>query len=324
MRRALIVGDLGQDGSLLWEQLREQGFGLAGLGRRGVRAHGVAVPEAASIADVGQLRALLTALRPDQVYYLAAHHSSSERSAESQAALWQQSWAVNAEGLGNVLEAVAGTCPEAGVFYASSSRVFGTSDRPWVDETTPLRPACAYGVTKAAGMLLADYYVRERGLRVASGILFNHESPLRGPSFVSRRVVDGLLALKRGRAATLELGTLEARVDWGYAPDYTRAMQALLDARHSGAFVIASGELHSVREMLSLAADVLDVDWEGRVVETSARLGRPSQPLCGDATRLRRCTGWAPSVDFAQMVGLLVEAALAREKDPSVPAPPGG
>ncbi|MBS0571253.1 MAG: GDP-mannose 4,6-dehydratase, partial [Proteobacteria bacterium] len=180
------------------------------------------------------------------------------------------------------------------------------------DESTPLRPTDAYGVTKAAGMMLADYYRRVHGLFVSCGILFNHESPLRGPQFVSRRIVDGLMALKDGRASSFEVGTLDSRVDWGYAPDYTRAMQLSLDATSPGDFVIASGVMHSVRDLVVAAARHLSIDWKGKVIETSAILQRDAQELCGDTSRLRAETGWQPQVDFDGMVRILVDAALAR------------
>jgi GDPmannose 4,6-dehydratase len=161
-------------------------------------------------------------------------------------------------------------------------------------------------------MVLADYYRRTHGVRVACGILFNHESPLRGEQFVSQRVVNGLAAIKFGRAEVFHVGSLDAKVDWGYAPDYTRAMQLMLESDLEGDFVVATGRTHSLREFVSIAAEHMGVEWEGRVVEKARILTRPSQGLCGDAARLRRATGWAPSVDFRGMVGILADAAVAR------------
>jgi GDPmannose 4,6-dehydratase len=315
MTRALIVGHSGQDGSLLWKQLVARDFELIGVSSREVRAHEAICGTWIDIGDAGVVRRLVDAFRPDQLYFLAAHHHSSEQLRGDDAELWRGSWEVHVHAFGHFLAAIADICPHTRVFYASSSRVFGESETSPQNEATPLRPACPYGVTKAAGMILADYYVRQRDLCVSCGILFNHESPLRSAQFVSRRVVDGLLAIKYGRASRLVIGTLDARVDWGYAPDYTRAMQLLLDAPNPGNFVVASGVIHSVREMIAIAADYLGVEWQGRVVETARLLKRGPQQLCGDASRLQRATGWAPNVDFEQMVRLLVDAAVARESD---------
>ena len=314
MPRALIVGHSGQDGSILFDQLVARGFSLIGISRSEVRTHQAQWNADINITDLPAVRRLVDDFQPDQIYFLAAHHHSSEQVRDDDTELWRNSWAVHVHAFGHFLESAASCCPHAGIFYASSSRVFGKVTSSPQDESTPLRPACAYGVTKASAMLLADYFVRERGLRIFCGILYNHESPLRGPQFVSRRVVDGLLALKQKRATVLEVGTLDARVDWGFAPDYTYAMQLILDVEKAGNFVIASGTTHSVREMIAIAADYLGVEWQGRVVETAQLLRRDPQQLCGDATRLQRLTGWAPSVDFPQLVRILVDGALERER----------
>ena len=314
MPRALIVGHSGQDGSILWNQLAARGFSLIGISRNQLRTHRAQWNTGVNIADMEAVHRLVDEYQPDQIYFLAAHHHSSEQVHDDDVELWRNSWAVHVHAFGHFLESAANDCPHARTFYASSSRVFGKVTSSPQDESTPLRPACAYGVTKASAMLLADYFVRERGLSVSCGILYNHESPLRGAQFVSRRVIDGLLALKQNRADVLEVGTLDARVDWGYAPDYTRAMQLILDISSAGNFVIASGATHSVREMVTIAADYLGVRWQGRVVETAQLLRRDPQQLCGDATRLRSMTGWAPSVDFPQLVRILVDAALERER----------
>lgn len=314
MPRALIVGHSGQDGRILWDQLVARGFSLVGISRRQVRTHRAQWGASVDIGDREAVSRLVDGFRPEQIFFLAAHHHSSEQVRDDHIELWRNSWAVHVHAFSHFLESTVSCCPHARVFYASSSRVFGKVACSPQNESTPLRPACAYGVTKASAMLLADYFAREHGLHVSCGILYNHESPLRGAQFVSRRIVDGLLALKRGRAATLEVGTLDARVDWGYAPDYTCAMQLILDKADVGNFVIASGTTHSVREMITIAADYLGVEWQGRVVETAQLLRRDPQQLCGDASNLRKATGWTPSVNFPQLVRILVEGALEREQ----------
>lgn len=311
MPRALIIGHTGQDGRILWDQLLERGFALVGVSRSSVRMHGMAWTAPVDIADSRSVQALIEAFAPTQVYYLAAHHHSSQDAGINASDIWERSWAVHVHGFGHVLQALTAVAPASRVFYASSSRVFGAGDGSAVDETTPHRPDDSYGVTKAAGMLLADHYRRVHGLFVSCGILFNHESPLRGPQFVTQRVVRGLVAVARGEASTLELGSLDSRVDWGYAADYTRAMQAMLKAKDPSDFVVATGTTHSVLDLVEIAAARLGLDWRRIVVEKGGVLQRGAQGLCGDASRLRSATGWTPSITFSAMVASLVDAACS-------------
>lgn len=299
MSRALIIGHTGQDGRLLQDQLLARGDVVVGASRS------VDLLNAPSVGE------MIAAAAPGEVYYLAAHHHSSQEAASHDVEVWRESWNVHVQGFGNVLSALQRQIPGARVFYAASSRVFGHPMTPTQNEGSPRLPEDPYGLTKAAGMMLAQYYRRVHGLFVACGILFNHESPLRGSRFVTQRVVRGLVAISRGHATTLEVGSLDARVDWGYAPDYTRAMQMILALDEPDDFVVATGETHSVRELIEAVALHLGVDWNACVKETGSLLHRPSQPLCGDASKLRKATGWIPSVDFSGLVERLVAAALA-------------
>ncbi len=257
---------------------------------------------------------------PDQVYYLAAHHHSSQDGGIGASDIWQRSWDAHVGGLTNVLASAAEHCNAARVFYASSSRIFGAAASSPQNEDTPWNPDCPYGVTKASGMLVADYFRRTQGVFASCGILYNHESPFRNPEFVTQRVVNGLIAIARGEASKLELGCLDARVDWGYAPDYTRAMQVILDAESPGDYVIATGETHTVRELVEIAAGVIGVQWKECVVESADLLRRSPQELRGDPTRLRRATGWRPETGFRAMVRILAEAA-AEPADRAVNTP---
>jgi GDPmannose 4,6-dehydratase len=312
MLRALIIGHDGQDGGILWKQLVARGFSLIGVSRCGVRVHAAEWNNAVDITDILCVQRLVASFNPDQIYYLAAHHHSSQDSGSAEADAWHESWNVHVHAFSNILRAAKDCCPNVRIFYASSSRVFGEAVESPQDETTLIAPSCVYGVTKASAMLLADYYVRAHGLFVSCGILFNHESPMRGSQFVSQRIVNGLVAIKFGLVNTLEIGSLDARVDWGYAPDYTRAMQLILEHNQAGTFVIASGHAHSIREMIAIAAEYLELPPEIHVVETAGILQRPSQDLCGNSLLLRTATGWEPVIGFRQMTGILVDAAVAR------------
>jgi GDPmannose 4,6-dehydratase len=314
MVRALIVGDGGQDGRILWDQLAARGCSLVGVSRGQVRAHLAQWDEITDITDAAAVRRLLSSFRPDQIYYLAAHHHSSQERSFDELANWQASWSVHTQGFLHVLSAVRDCQLPARIFYASSSRVFGQAAVSPQAEDTPMRPGCIYGATKAMGMMLADYHRRNHQHFVSCGILYNHESPLRGPEFVSQRIANGLVALKTGRINSLHIGSLDARVDWGHAADYTRAMQLILEADAPGDFVVASGETHSVRDMIEIAAEFLELQWHGRVFENPQILGRSPQDLCGNPSLLRRTTGWQPAISFRDMVEALVKAALSRSR----------
>lgn len=307
------MGCAGQDGRLLWGQLAQQEFELVGLTRSGVETHVTDWTDAVDVNDAQAVLRLVGEFRPDHIYYLAAHHHSSQDERPTERSLWEASWKTHVSGFQNVLEAARESHPEARIFYAGSSRVFGNATVSPQNESTPFRPHCAYGVTKTSGMMLGGYYRSTHRMHVSAGILFNHESPLRGPQFVSQRVIRGLVGLKTGRTRELHVGDLQARVDWGYAPDYTRAMQLILEADAADDFVVASGATHSVKDLVQIGAQFLGIEnWERCVIQDQEILQRGSQQLCGDASRLRSVTGWKPSVTFPEMIGIMTQAELER------------
>ncbi|HXS74094.1 MAG TPA: GDP-mannose 4,6-dehydratase [Rhodanobacteraceae bacterium] len=308
MPRALIVGHTGQDGRILWQQLAAQGFALGGISRS--RQDGLDGPVPTDINDADAVRRLVDNFCPDQIYFLAAYHHSSQDLDSNEVNVWGPSWATHVHAFSHFLQATRESNPAARIFYASSSRVFGPAPSSPQNEDTPFRPECIYGVTKASAMMLAGFYRRVHGMHVSCGILFNHESRLRPPQFVSRRIVDGLLAIRQQRAEVLEIGSLGARVDWGYAPDYTRAMQSMLETAPPDDYVVATGETHSVSEMIDVAASCVGVDTAGRIVESAGIIHRQPQILCGNACKLRNATGWRPSIGFTEMVRKLAEEAM--------------
>jgi GDPmannose 4,6-dehydratase len=308
--RILIIGSAGQDGRILWEQLREEGHELAGAARGHVQKSRDSALPAVDIGSEQAVRYLIEDFAPDRIFFLAAHHHSSEDRTGGDGELWRLSWRTHVDAFRNVLEAVRISGFPTRSFYASSSRIFGTPDCSPQSEETPIKPGCIYGITKAAGMLLARYYREKHAVWASCGILYNHESPLRGSQFLSQKVARGLVAVKEGRQAKLEIGSLDSRVDWGYAPDYTRAMRLILEAPEADDFVVATGKTHTVREMIEIAADCLGISWQSAVVENPSLLQRPTLPLCGDASRLRSVTGWAPAHSFEDMVRLMASAAL--------------
>lgn len=224
----------------------------------------------------------------------------------------RRSQEVHVLGLEHMLRALKKHVPQASLVYAASSQVFGSPDTNPQTEATPLAPDGVYGVTKVAGMLLARHYRRELGFRASSAILYNHESPRRAEKFVSQRIVNGLIRVKRGLQEHLALGDLSAGVDWGYAPDYTRAMQMIARCGVPDDYIVATGKLHTVDEMARCVCEKLGLDPATSVLETPGLLYRRSRPLCGDFSKLRQITGWEPQKSFRQMLDLMVDAALLK------------
>ncbi len=320
-RRALITGAAGQDGSYLVELLLERGYEVAGVVRGDPAAdypNLAAVRDRvrlfrAELLDAGALAGLLRELRPHEVYNLASP-SFVPRS-------WQrpvETAEFAAVGVTALLEAVRAVDPGIRVYQASSSEIFGEPVESPQTESTPLAPLTPYGVAKAYGHFIARSYRRRYGLHVGCGILYNHESPRRPLDFVPSKVAHGAAAASLGLARELPLGDLDAERDWGYAGDYVEAMWLMVQRDEPDDFVVASGELHSVRELAELAFAHVGLDWREYVrVDESLKRGEAElHRLVGDATKARETLGWRPRVGFEELVRLLVDAAVAQLTSP--------
>lgn len=297
---AIVVGADGQDGTLLHPLLTARGDRVVRVGRPKTGGD----PDITKPRDVDRL---VIDVRPDEVYFLAAVQHSSQDPLADPVDLAHRSYAVNTLALVHFLEALSTRSPRTRLFYAASSHVFGVPHSPVQDEATPLRPLSVYGISKAAGVMHCRAY-RQRGLFASVGILYNHESPLRRPGFVSRRIVDAVARIHRGEKHQLVLGRLSAGADWGYAPDYVEAMTRVLAADAPDDFVVATGVRHTVQEFAATAFGLAGLDWREHVREEPGVLTRAEPPLLGNAARLRGRTGWRPSVDFPGMVAELLAA----------------
>lgn len=327
MRRALITGVGGQDGTYLARLLLGKGYAVWGTTRGAERPwrlteFGLAAVTLRRLAltDGEAIEALLREARPDEIYNLAGPSqvgASFARPLES-----------GETGLAVVrlLEAIRRQAPQARLFQASSAEVFGRAATLPQAESDRFQPLSPYGAAKLYAQLMTGLYREAHGLWAASGILFNHESPLREPAFVTQKIVRGLAALRRGGREPLTLGNLEARRDWGFAGDYVEGMWRLLQAAQPSDYVLASGEAHSVRDFATAAAEALGFDpvWSGDAAHdrTSGRLlirvdpalYRPAEipELRGDPAKAWRELGWRAEMRFPALVRHLAEAALAR------------
>jgi GDPmannose 4,6-dehydratase len=319
MTTALITGITGQDGSYLAEWLLEQGYEVHGIVRRAstenfdriahltgrLHLHQADLLDQLSIIDV------LRQVRPREVYNLAA--MSFVPTSWKQPVLTGEFTAI---GVTRVLEAIRLLDPKGIRFYqASSSEMFGKVRETPQKETTPFHPRSPYGVAKVYGHFITVNYRESYGMFCSSGILFNHESPRRGLEFVTRKVSDGAARVKLGLAHEVRLGNLEARRDWGFAGDYVRAMWLMLQQERPDDYVIATGQTHSVRDLVETAFGHVGLDWRKHVVEDPALI-RPAEVdlLIGDAGKAQRELGWQPKVGFHELIRRMVETDLERLK----------
>jgi len=324
-RRALITGIAGQDGSLLAELLLEDGYEVFGIVRRPISEQFdnlAAIRDRVELvqADLLDELSLVDALRecrPQEVYNLAS--PSFVPMSWKQPVLTAEFAAV---GVTALLESIRLVDAEIRFYQASSSEIFGEPREVPQSEETALSPVTPYGVAKAYGHLIVRSYRRRYGLYACSGILYNHESPRRPLDFVTRKIAHAAAAISLGLAGELWLGDLDARRDWGYAGDYVRAMALMLRQDEADDFVIATGDQHSVQELVELSFGHVGLDWREYVhIDESLRRGAAElHDLVGDSSKARSRLGWAPTLDFEGLVRLIVDADLERLRGQAVAA----
>ncbi|MFD1884597.1 GDP-mannose 4,6-dehydratase [Paenibacillus wenxiniae] len=316
MKSALITGVTGQDGSYLAELLLEKGYKVYGIRRRTSTPNYENVEHiknqiewiSADLTDLGSLIEAVREADPDEVYNLGAQSFV--------ASSWPQPVAtgqITAIGVTNMLEAVRLVKPEARFYQASSSEMFGKVQAIPQAETTPFYPRSPYGVAKLYGHWITVNYRESFDMFACSGILFNHESPRRGLEFVTRKVTDGVAQIKLGLAKELRLGNLDAKRDWGFAGDYVKAMWLMLQQDTPDDYVISTGEMHTVEELVQIAFDHVGLNWRDYVV-IDEKFVRPAEVdlLLGDCTKAKEKLGWELEVGFEQLVKNMVDADLKR------------
>ncbi|WGM32284.1 GDP-mannose 4,6-dehydratase [Brevundimonas sp. NIBR11] len=320
---AVITGVTGQDGAYLSQLLLNKGYRVVGVARRsshyGVSTHrldwlgitkDVEIVDG-DLLDLGGLSRIVRSARPDEVYNLAAQ--SFVKTSWDQPVLTSQATGVGAV---NVLEAVRLEAPEARFYQASSSEMYGLIQEPIQSETTPFYPRSPYAAAKLFAHWMTVNYRESFGLHASSGILFNHESPLRGLEFVTRKVTDAVARIKLGLATELRMGNMDATRDWGHAKDYVRAMWLMLQQDKADDYVVATNRTVSVRAFVDAAFAHVGLDPEQYVSIDPAFL-RPAEVevLHGNADKAARALGWKPEITLEQMIGEMVEADLARWRD---------
>lgn len=322
-KRALITGITGQDGSYLTELLLSKGYEVYGIIRRSSSFntdridHIYQDPHAAErrlhlvygdLNDASSLNKILRDVQPEEIYNLGAQ-------SHVRVSFDIPEYTGEISGLGTlrILEAIRETGLAPRFYQASSSELYGKVQEVPQRETTPFYPRSPYAVAKLYAYWITVNYRESYGLYACNGILFNHESPRRGETFVTRKVTKAAAAIKLGLQGKLYLGNLDAKRDWGFAGDYVEAMWLMLQQDTPDDFVIATGETHSIRELLDVAFGHLDLDWH-QYVEIDPRYYRPAEVdlLIGDASKARRVLGWEPKVKFEALVRMMVDADLAK------------
>jgi GDPmannose 4,6-dehydratase len=318
MKRALITGITGQDGSYLAEHLLGLGYEVHGIVRR------VALEDpanrlnrlsnvldeihlhAGSLESFPSLFSVVSEVQPHELYHLAAQSFVSYSFDDS-----FSTFRTNIDGTHFILECVRRLVPECRVYFAGSSEMFGHVQEVPQNEQTRFYPRSPYGISKVTGFDLSRNYRESYEMYVSSGILFNHESPRRGFEFVTRKISSHVARIKRGELKTLPLGNLEAKRDWGFAGDYVQAMHLMLQQEQPEDFVVATGETHTVREFCQLAFDIAGLNYEEHVV-SDPRFFRPAEVhvLMGDASQAESRLGWKPTVHFEELVRMMVEHDL--------------
>jgi GDPmannose 4,6-dehydratase len=315
-KRALITGVAGQDGTYLSELLLGKGYEVYGVVgpypgdfmERAKRYEGRLVAIEADLTDMESLLRAVEESRPDEVYNFAAQSSVGDSFDDAIATT-----EVNAVGVLRILEALRKLAPDARFFQASSAEMFGNAGQTPQNESTPLHPRSPYAASKTYAFHIVGSYRDSFGMHASNGIMFNHESPLRGLQFVTRTITDGAARIKLGLAEELRLGNLDAKRDWGFAGDYVRAMWLMLQQDTPDDFVVATGEVHTVRDFCAAAFGYLGLDYEQYVRVDPARL-RPVDVnvLYGDPSKAKRILGWEPEVGFSDLVALMVDSDMER------------
>ncbi len=323
-KRALITGITGQDGAYLAQLLLRKNYEVHGVVRRsshlGVADHRLrwlgierdVILHDSNLSDLSSLIRIVTEVKPDEVYNLAAQSFV--------ATSWKQpilTANITAVGVTNVLEAIRLVKPEARFYQASSSEMYGRVQQERQSEITPFYPRSPYAVAKLYGHWITVNYRESFGMHASSGILFNHESPLRGVEFVTRKVTDGVARIKLGLAKELRLGNIDAKRDWGHARDYVKAMWLMLQQDTPDDFVVATGITTSVRDMCRIAFDRIGADMDKHLI-IDPELFRPSEVdiLLGDAAKARKTLGWTAETSLEAMISEMVDADIARLSRP--------
>jgi GDPmannose 4,6-dehydratase len=299
---AIIVGSSGQDGKILSSYLKKINYKVIGIDKNGPALSKINISSKEAVYD------LIKKSKPDQIYFLAARHGSSQDKIGDYATEFSLSFRVNALALINFLEGVRIFSAKTRIFYAASSLIFGNNGSIRKTEVDRFCPNSVYGITKMSGVMACRLYREKYGVFASTGILFNHESEYRTENFVFMKIIKGAMDIKMGRTEKIVVGDIDAKVDWGYAYDFVEAMHLILGHEKADDFIISTGKLHSIKDLIKAVFKEFDIDWRGRIVEKKDVITADRRrPAYGDFRKLNKATSWTPKHSFEEMIRLIIK-----------------
>lgn len=296
MKRALIIGSGGQDGTLLSKLLTNRKYDVIGIKRNDL-----------DVLNIQKVVECIGDIKPTEIYYLAAFHHSSDTLPPSSAEIFHRSMDLHFHAPVNFLDAITQSCRLIKFFFASSSHIFGPSENGMHTEKTPFTPESEYSISKVAGMRACQYYRINKNIFASTGILYNHESPLRKTSFLSKKIAVAVANIYKNKQGSLELADLDAETDWGDARDTVEAIHHILQLNNAGDYIVSTGKLHSVRDFVETAFNYVGLNYLDYVVTKKIDGFRKSTRRLGSFSKLNHESGWKPSIDFKTMVSNLVQ-----------------
>lgn len=312
MKKAIVVGHTGQDGTYLSALLHEKKYDVIGISSRQVSENKYGILNV-DVLQLSHVENLFKKIQPDEIYFLAAVHQSSADVQIEVGLLFQRSLDVNVKALINFLECIRKFSLGSKLFYAASSHIFGNPLLSPQNESTLFQPDCIYGITKTAGIRTCHFYRNNHNVFTSVGIFYNHESRLRESKYVSKKIVETAVAIKQGLKNELVLGNLESQIDWGYAPDYMRAVHAMMQLSKADDFIVSSGEIHTIKDFVTGVFDYLKLDWTKFVrVNPGLITKKQKQNLFGNNQKIKTATGWSPAVDFNGLIKILVDEEVKK------------
>ena len=321
MKSAIITGIFGQDGTYLSQYLYEKKYHIIGIDKIQPNFSKRLFQKNATVLNLDLSNTemvfnLIKGIRPDYIYHLAAFHGSSEQDTGDAFDVYQKSYSTNVLTTANLLEGIKKYSNKTRLFYAGSSQMFGVANCRIQNERSSFSPITIYGITKCTATNLCRYYRKNHGIFASVGILYAHESPLRGSQFVSKKIVEAVIAIKKKKKKRLIIGNPEARVDWGYAGDYVKAMFKILQHRIPDDFIISSGITHKVSDFIKIAFDYLNLDWKKYiVVDNNVLKNNLKSGGAGDNRKLVSATGWKPETSFRDLVEMMVRSELEKHEN---------
>lgn len=301
-KRIIIFGHNGQDGQIFWERFQSTDDQVIGIGKSSVDTINCNFSKNIQVENYMEVEQLICDFLPDHIYYLAACNQSSQDSRFNSLELLELSLDVNVRGISNILEAISKSQKKSKIFYAATSMVFEGNGRELQNEESAMTPKSIYSITKATAVNMCRYYRDNHDVFVNVGFLFNHESIYRKESFLSKKIMLAADRISKGSKEKLQLGTIDAEVDWSYAPDFVSGIEMAMDIETSQDFIFSSGIKHTVKDFVSTAFKLYDLNWEDWVTIDGSILNRKRVPLIGDNSKLKKLTGWKESCNFEQMV----------------------